>query len=163
VKSDAQGCSSSRSLYPGELLGLRLESSKLRIEMFVIAHIEPRGKTNLDNYPIASPSAQDRSCPNRAEAVLSAADYSDVTRSSDRTSVCVVHWCFLPQGSFSPVAILRKGSQILGRNAANEFYRCAATVASGMSALASLDDAISCAPVCFNRSFARAVFSDVSQ
>jgi hypothetical protein len=43
------------------------------------------------------------------------------------------------------------------------FYRCTATAACGMSALASLDDAISCAPVCFNKSFARAIFSDVSQ
>jgi hypothetical protein len=43
------------------------------------------------------------------------------------------------------------------------FYRCTATAVCGMSALASLDDAISCAPVCFNKSFARAIFSDVSQ
>jgi hypothetical protein len=42
-------------------------------------------------------------------------------------------------------------------------YRCAATTASGLSALASLVDAISCAPVCFNKSLARAIFSDESQ
>ena len=42
-------------------------------------------------------------------------------------------------------------------------YRCAATTASGLSALASPDDAISWAPVCFNRSLARVTFSDVPQ
>lgn len=43
------------------------------------------------------------------------------------------------------------------------FHCFAATAASGRSALASLDDAISWAPVCFKRSLARATFSDVSQ
>jgi hypothetical protein len=42
-------------------------------------------------------------------------------------------------------------------------YWCAAAGASTKSALASPDDAISWAPVCFKRSFARTIFSDVSQ
>src|SRR5277367_4110898 len=43
------------------------------------------------------------------------------------------------------------------------FHGPATTAASGISALASVDDAMSCAPVCFNRSLAPATFSDVSQ
>jgi hypothetical protein len=42
-------------------------------------------------------------------------------------------------------------------------HRFAATAASWTSAPASVDAAISWAPVCFNRSLARTILSDVSQ
>ena len=54
------------------------------------------------------------------------------------------------------------GSQIVRHPFRQNFY-CAATAAAGMSALASPDDEISWAPVCFKKSLARAIFSDVSQ
>jgi hypothetical protein len=70
---------------------------------------------------------------------------------------------FLRVKTFSPGTVVRNGVSGLSTPSPTEFYRCTATVASGMSALASPDEAISWAPVCFNKSFARAILSDVSQ
>ena len=76
--------------------------------------------------------------------------------------VCVVHGIFSCEDVFRDCPG-EMGQADLPPPAPTVFYRCAGTAATGESALASLDDAISCAPVCFNRSLARAILSDVSQ